>query len=184
MTQQWLLPRPWHSRRRGLVLAVPMLVSLGLSACSPALNWRSAALGELALTLPCKPDRAQRMVPLGGHKLDMEMVGCEADGALFAVSRVAVPPGGDADQLQAQWQAASLLQMKAQGAPVLAPLSTSAHALPLRVLTASGEAGDGQTVQAHLAWVAVGAEVYHLAVYAARIRPEMAEPFFDGVKAR
>ena len=161
-----------------------MAMLLGLGACSPALNWRSVALGELALTLPCKPDRAQRIVPLGGQNLDMEMVGCEADGALFAVSRVGVPPSADAEQLRAQWQAASLLQMKVQGSPVLAPLSTSAQALPLRGLTASGQAGDGQAVQARLAWVAAGTDVYHFAVYAARITPEMAEPFFDGVKAR
>ena len=161
-----------------------MAMLLGLGACSPALNWRSVALGELALTLPCKPDRAQRTVPLGGKSLDMEMVGCEADGALFAVSRIGVPPGAGADELQLQWQAASLLQMKVQGSPVLAPLSTSAQSLPLRGLTASGQAGDGQALQARLAWVAAGTDVYHFAVYAARITPEMAEPFFDGVKAR
>ncbi len=184
MTQPVLRARPWYSRRRGLALAVCMLVLLGLGACSPALNWRRVALGDLALTLPCKPDHAQRTVLFGGQKLEMEMVGCEADGALFAVSRVAVPPGGDADRLQAQWQAASLLQMKAQGSPVVAPLSTSAQALPLRGLVASGQVADGQAVQARLAWVAAGAAVYHFAVYAARITPEMAEPFFDGVKAR
>lgn len=176
--------RLWRSRLGGLPWAVSALVSLGLTACSPALNWRSAALGELSLTLPCKPDRAQRTVPLGGQSLDMEMVGCEADGALFAVSRVGVPPGGDAEQLQAQWQAASLLQMQALGSPVLAPLSTSAQALPLRGLAASGRAGDGRAVQARLAWVAAGTDIYHFAVYAARITPEMAEPFFEGVKAR
>lgn len=176
--------RLWRSPLRGLVLALSTLISLGLAACSPALNWRNAALGELSFTLPCKPDRAQRAVPLGGQSLDMEMVGCEADGALFAVSRVGVPPGTDAEQLQAQWQAASLLQMKAQGSPFLAPLNASAQALPLRGLTASGKAGDGQVVQARLAWVAAGTGVYHFAVYAARIAPEMVEPFFDGVKAR
>jgi len=175
-----------RSRLGGLALAASALISLGLAACSPALNWRSVALGELALTLPCKPDRAQRTVALGGQRMDMEMemLGCEADGALFAVSRVAVPSGGDADRLQAQWQAASLLQMKAQGSPVLAPLSTSAQALPLRGLTASGLGGDGTAVQARLAWVAAGTDLYHFAVYAARITPEMAEPFFEGVKAR
>lgn len=168
--------------RMGLVLIGVML--LGLGACSPSLNWRSVALGDLALTLPCKPDRAQRAVPMGVQNLDMEMVGCEADGALFAVSRVGVPPGSDAEQLQAQWQAASLLQMKAQGSPVLAPLSTNAQALPLRGLTASGQAADGRTLQARLAWAAAGTDVYHFAVYAARITPEMADPFFDGVKVR
>ena len=100
---------------------------------------------------------------------------------LVAQGRIELKVLGSA---QALAQAASLLQMKAQGSPVLAPLSTSAQALPLRGLTASGQAGDGQAVQARLAWVAAGTDVYHFAVYAARITPEMAEPFFDGVKAR
>ena len=180
-----------HLRRRlvgrcvpGPGVALSVLVSLGVAACSPALNWRSVGLGELALTLPCKPDRAQRTVTLEGQSLDMEMVGCQADGALFAVSRVMVPPGSDAEQLQTQWQAASLVQMQAQGSPVLAPLSANPQALPLRGLTASGQTRDGKVVQARLAWVAAGSEVYHLAVYAPRMTPEIADPFFEGAKAR
>lgn len=184
MIHQLLRWRPVRGCVRGRGVGLSVLVLSGAVACSPALNWRSVALGELALTLPCKPDRAQRTVTLGGQSLDMEMVGCQADGALFAVSRVNVPPGGDAEQLQARWQAASLLQMKAQGGPVLAPLSASPQTLPLRGLTASGQSSDGQAVQARLAWVAAGSEVYHLAVYAPRITSEMADPFFEGAKAR
>ena len=56
---------------------------LGLAACSPALNWRTVALPEAALTitLPCKPDHATRKVELAGTPVDLSMVGCEADGA-------------------------------------------------------------------------------------------------------
>ena len=170
--------------RLGALFALAMALGLGLGACSPALNWRSVTLGDVALALPCKPDHAQRKVSLGGENLEMDMVGCEADGALFAVSRLSLPKAQSADQLQAHWQSATLQLMKAQGEPVLAPPDARPHRLPLRMLSASGQATDGRAVQARLAWVAAGPDMYHFAVYATRITPEMAEPFFDGVKAR
>jgi hypothetical protein len=112
----------------------------------------------------------------------MEMVGCEADGALFAASRIRLPSGSDAGQLQAQWQAASLQQMKAQGEPKREPVTTHAPAMVIQQITASGRGSDGKALQARLAWVVSGADLYHLAVYAARVSPELAEPFFDGMK--
>ena len=158
------------------------VVGLGATACSPALNWRNVTLGDLALSLPCKPDHAQRKVPMDGQELAMEMVGCEADGALFAVSRVGVPASLPADQLQALWQKAALQQMRAEDRLDVAPLAVRPRSVALRVLSVLGQSADGQPVQARLAWVAAGTDIYHFAVYAARITPEMAEPFFDGVK--
>jgi len=109
------------------------------------------------------------------------MVGCEADGALFAASRIHLSPGADPSQLQAQWQAASLQQMKAQGDPKIDPPNTHARTLAMQQLTASGQSRDGKALQARLAWVVSGADLYHLAVYATRVSPEVAEPFFDGI---
>ncbi len=109
------------------------------------------------------------------------MVGCEADGALFAASRIRLPPGADPSQLQAQWQAASLQQMQARGEPKREPLNTRAPAMAAQQIAASGQGSDGKALQARLAWVVHGADLYHLAVYAAHVSPEMAEPFFDGM---
>ena len=152
-----------------------------LCACNPTLNWRRVPLGDMAVTLPCKPDHTQRSLPWGGQALEMEMVGCEADGALFAASRIHLPPGADPSQLQAQWQAASLQQMKAQGVPKLEPLTTHVPAMASQQIAADGQGSDGKALQARLAWVVSGGDLYHLAVYAARVSPEMAEPFFDGM---
>jgi hypothetical protein len=159
---------------------------LVLAACSPTLNWRTVALGDIALELPCKPDHAQRQVTLSEQKLEMEMemVGCEADGALFAVSRVVLPQALTTDQLQSHWQTATLQQMKAQGNSSVALENASAQRPSLKMLNASGQTPDGRAVQARLAWAVEGAGIYHFAVYAPRITPEMAEPFFDGIKAR
>ena len=164
--------------------AVALVLVLGLSACSPPLNWRTVALGDIALELPCKPDHAQRQVTLGEQKLEMDMVGCEADGALFAVSRVVLPKALTTDQLQAHWQTATLQQMKTQGNPSVAPENPRHQAPSLKMLSAAGQTPDGRAVQARLAWAKAGAGLYHFAVYAPRITPEMAEPFFDGIKAR
>lgn len=177
-------PRLSIKRRRAgrALLATAVVLGLGLAACSPALNWRSVALGDGTVSLPCKPDRAQRTVALGASPTPMEMVGCEADGALFAVSRVALASAADASRVQAQWQAASLLQMRSQSEPTANEASRAgSKALSLRVLSAVGQRGDGQPVQARLAWVVVGHDLFHLAVYAPVIAPDMSEPFFDGV---
>ena len=70
-----------------------------LGACSPALDWRTVELEGLRTVLPCKPDRAARDVVLGELPVRMSMAGCEAQGALFAISQVAVPVGTDAADL-------------------------------------------------------------------------------------
>lgn len=165
-----------HPIRSSLCLGVALLC-----ACSPALNWRHVPLGDMAVTLPCKPDRTQRTVQWGDKSLEIEMVGCEAGGALFAASRVHLPPGADASQLQGQWQAASLQQMNARGEPTLESQPTSTRSIAMQQLTASGRGRDGKVLQARLAWATSGAEMYHLAVYAAQVSSEMAEPFFDGI---
>lgn len=164
--------------------ARPLAIILVLSAvaCSPALNWRSVTLGEQNVTLPCKPDRGQRTVPLGAYSVAMEMVGCEADGALFAVSLVRVPDGVDAGVLQAQWQAASLQQMRSQPG-LQQPLAVAGPPnSAMRAISAQGQGADGRPVQASLAWLTVGGELVQLAVYAPRLTQELTEPFFAGVR--
>ena len=167
----------------GAVWVWAVLATLCLAGCSPALNWRTVSLGDGTVTLPCKPDRAQRTVQLGGHALEMEMVGCEADGAMFAVSRVRLAPELNADQVRLLWQAASLQQMKGQASAVMPAPSVRAQALQLDIVNATGQGGDGRPVKARLAWLARGVDLLHLAVYAPLITPEMAEPFFDGIQS-
>ena len=65
-----------------------LLTLAALQACTPALNWRQVQLQDLKARLPCKADTATRPVPLAATPLDLQMMGCEADGALFAISYV------------------------------------------------------------------------------------------------
>lgn len=157
---------------------------LALAACSPALNWRSVSIGELGVTLPCKPDRVQRAVVLAGYSVEMEMIGCEADGALFAVSRLAVPKALAPEALQAQWQTAILLQMRGEADQKASHDTTAgARKMPLRLVSAKGQTTNGRELQALLAWLTWGSDMFHFAVYAPRLTGEMTEPFFDGIRA-
>jgi len=165
-----------QSIRISLLVAVAVLL-----ACNPVLNWRRVPLGDMAVTLPCKPDHTQRIVQWAGQSLEMEMVGCEADGALFAASRIHLPAGTDSSQLQAQWKTASLQQMKSLGEPTPEPTMSRSRTVVMEQIAASGQGSDGKALQARLAWTLSGANLYHLAIYAARVSPEMAEPFFDGI---
>ena len=84
-----------------------------LASCTSTLNWRELPLpptGAHAL-LPCKPDRAERSVPLGGVPTDLVVIGCDAGGATFAVMAALVPPGRAPDALLQGWQQATLSNM-------------------------------------------------------------------------
>ncbi len=155
---------------------------LAAAACSPSLNWRNATLDGLRFSLPCKPDTAERPVVLDGHSLSMAMAGCQADGALFAVSRIALPPGTEAAPLLLQWRQATLARMQA-GPATERTLPASAQGSPAMVIyAASGRNPQGEPVQAQLVWLQSGTTLFHLALYASRISAEMQEPFLSAVQ--
>lgn len=160
-------------------------LAVALCACSPALNWRNVIVGSVRFTLPCKPDQAERDVVLGGVSRTLEMRGCEADGALFAVSRIEVESSADAAVLVQAWRAAALAALQATPASIedLTPPTyrgvPDAHALAW--LRAQGRQPQGGDVQAQLGWLVVGREVFHLAVYAPHLVPAAVAPMMTDV---
>ena len=158
---------------------------LGLAACSPSLNWRTVPVEQLAALLPCKPDHAVRTVDLGGAQQTLSMWGCEAGGALFAISHLHVGSAASSQPMIAAWQQAALRNISgstAQTLPFQAPaLAGQTPALGTMVRT-SGKRADGQVVQAQWAWISQGADVYHLAVYAPALTPSMTETFFTELR--
>ncbi len=167
-----------------------MLRSLGffviggvlLAGCSPTLNWREVRVdGGLQALLPCKPDHGSRKMTLGGQEAELQMTGCEAGGALFAVAHIDLGDAGKAGVAQAQWQAAMLANMQA-AAPQLAPYRLKGAAVqpaPL-YLSVQGRRTDGSAVTAQGVWFSQGAHLYHAVIYADKVGPDMAEPFFSG----
>ena len=167
--------------RRHCWRTLPALV-LALAGCSPSLNWRNATLDGLRFALPCKPDTAERPLRLDGLTLTIAMAGCQADGALFAVSRISLPSGAAAGPLLAQWQQATLARMQA-GPVTQRSVPASTQGSPAMVIyAASGRNTQGEPVQAQLVWLQSGTTLFHLALYAPRIIAEMQEPFLSAVQ--
>jgi hypothetical protein len=149
------------------------------------LNWRNVILGGVRFTLPCKPDQAQRDVVLAGVSRTLEMRGCEADGALFAISRIALAPSDDAAALVQAWRTAALTALQAPPTAVEDMALPNYRRLPdaraMGGVRAQGRQPQGDAVQAQLAWLVVGREVFHLAVYAPRLVPSAVAPMMTDI---
>lgn len=159
-----------------------LIMALGLAGCTPALNWRAVNVEGVATWLPCKPDRAQRQLELGGQTIQMEMAGCEAQGVMYAVSHARVPVVSESDAVAVAWQNASLKQMQA-GAQQQAVFQTHGeNQIQGKFFKATGARSNGEILQAQLVWVVKGGEIFHLAMYAATLTAEQADPFFSEVK--
>lgn len=169
------------SRPSLLILSFSFL----LAACSPTLNWREVPLagGELKALLPCKPDKASRKQSLAAQEIDISMLGCEAGGALYAVSVAELGAPDKALAVQVQWQANLLGNMGATSSAnsSFAIKGATPQLDPVR-LTAVGVRPDGGPVQAQGVWFARGPHLYHAVIYAERISAEMSEPFFGGLE--
>lgn len=94
------------------VLAALALVALG-AACSPVFNWREVPLdGQVKAMLPCKPDRAERELPLApeGVTATLGMAGCMAGDATFAIAQWPHLSAEEAPARLKLWQAATRAQ--------------------------------------------------------------------------
>ena len=178
-----------------------LLGALLLSACNPTLNWRETRIKDTGLVamLPCKPDEGARVVSLGGRDVSLNMTGCDAGGATFAVAHATLEPASAAPAVLAQWRAATLANMGALSSREV-PLGAMPSAMPgatpssmpgtalkdgsnsLILVTAQGRRKDGSAVAMQGAWFAKDAQVFHAVVYAERISPEVTEAFFSGLK--
>lgn len=164
---------------------VLLLLSLALLACSPSLNWREVRLGggELKAVLPCKPDQATRRQSLAGYDVDLSMMGCEAGGGLYAISVIELGSLAQAHPIQAQWQTHLLATLQAQGAQRETYVIRGANAQPEALrLQAVGRSPEGRALTVQAVWFTRGQRLYHAALYAERLTPEMSEPFFGGME--
>lgn len=160
-------------RRAPLGVFVVFAVLL-LNACSPRLNWRETRIADADLTamMPCKPAHHQRSVPLAGLTVTMQMTACDADGATFAIAHASIPDASAAPEVLAQWRKITLANMGA---------GMAKESPPGARVTAQGKRGDGSPVMLQGTWFAQGSYVFHAAVYAPAITPEMSETFFSGL---
>jgi len=167
--------------------SVVLLSALALAACSPTFNWREVRPegSSLSLLLPCKPDKAEKIVPLGGQPTTLSMLGCDADGATFAVAMADVGDAARAAQVLAQWQDLTLANMKAAPAsrqPLPLNVPGASPGAPASRLQAQGQRADGTVVSGQAAYFAKGSQLFQVVMYAPHITPEVAETFFSSLK--
>lgn len=147
-------------------MASGLLLLAALTACSPSLNWREVQLGNLRALLPCKPDTASRPVLLGGQTLVMDMAGCEAAGALYAISRVRAADATQAGALLQAWRQDSVAKFKLRA---LHPVANSGNEQTSLDLVVDGQRADGSPLQARFKWLQAGADVYQIAAWAGHL---------------
>ncbi|MCO5105073.1 MAG: hypothetical protein M9919_13845 [Burkholderiaceae bacterium] len=171
-------------------LAQSLVVAL-LIGCSPALEWRTLPLSDLALEvgLPCKPERAQRDVPLVGQTVKMTMQSCEAAGVTFAVACAALAQPSGAGAALAHWRAAVLAAAQAQDAKDEPFQPHGALGLPQSVRTrATGVLPQGGAMQLQAAWFArvrqSSVDVCHAMVYGSELPRALADVFFEALVLR
>jgi hypothetical protein len=168
-----------------LVTHLAALLAISLAACTPSLNWRDVrnASGELGALLPCKPDRGSRDLPLAGRAVPVQMLGCEADGALFAIASAQLPVGTPPDLALSQWSAATLANIKASAQQTTPFVPAGGLLLASSVLVvASGQRPDGSTVQSRAVYFAQGQRVYQAVVYADKLNTQATDTFFSSFK--
>ena len=160
---------------------------MALIACTPAFNWRDVRLenSRLSLLLPCKPDKAQKNVPLGGQPTVLTMTGCDAGGATFAAAMADLGDAAKAASVLAQWQALTLANMKAspQATQLVAlKLPGATSQVPAVLVKAQGQRADGSAVTGQAAYFAQGSQVFQAVLYAGKISPDVSETFFSSLK--
>ena len=170
-------------------LAAFVLAAVALAACSPTFNWREVQVGDdgLIALLPCKPDRATRNLPLGAEAVAVDMAGCQAGGATFAVAHATAGSAAQAESWMLSWRAATRAQLP--GAPVTETAAVlpraAAWPAPARLDT-QGPASGGPAEAMHVLWFARqrpdGVSLYQATVLGTPSSAEALATFFEGLR--
>lgn len=170
---------------RRFLLASLLLAGLGLTGCSPTFNWREVRVEPTALKamLPCRPDKASRRVPMAGRQVELEVLGCEAGGATFAVMFADIGDPSRAGEALTQWKIATLGNLRSSSAQERAFLPPGAQGLrQSQLVVASGQRADGSKVDSQAAYFARGSQVFQAVIYADGLTPQMSVNFFSELK--
>jgi len=176
-----LVPRSWPALSAATA-------AVALAACSPTFNWRETPIADAGLVamLPCKPDRADRALPLGAESVKVDMAGCEAGGATFAIAHASAGSPEQAEAWLRAWRAATRNQLgnaQVTEAPATLKRATAAPA-PVK-LDAQPEQQGAATVQ--VLWFAQSQRDGRVSLYQATVlgrpsAPDAAKTFFDGLR--
>ena len=157
-----------------------------LAGCSPTFNWRQVPVGDagVVVMLPCKPDRATRQLPLGTEDIPVDMAGCHAGGATFAVAHATARSADQAEAWMRAWRAATRSQLggaEVAEAAAIVPRAAASPA-PARLDTVERSAAGA----AHVLWFAQqradGMALYQATVLGSPSSAEALTTFFEGMR--
>ena len=162
-------------------MAMPALL---LAACSPTYNWRELRPDGAALlaTLPCKPDSAERDVPLIGEPVKLHMQSCTAGGQTYALAWAKLPNPDKAGEALAAWQGAALKSLQADPAQAQTWDAKVTGATISQAFKLKGKDHRGVSIDSQTVYFAAGERVYQAAVYGEKLTVQATEPFFAGLK--
>ena len=166
------------------VYGCAVIATASLAACNPTFNWRDVRLDDtrLSLLMPCKPDKAQKTVPLGGQPTELLLLSCDAGGVTFALAVADVKDDAKTTATLNTWQSATLANIKAAPNSSSSAVKLTGLASGAVVTQANGQRTNGQPVASQAAYFAQGSQVFQAVMYADKISPDVADTFFSSLK--
>jgi len=175
--------------RSGLAVLVAAAAAF-FAACSPTFNWREVPIGDAGVIalLPCKPERATRDLPFGTGSIPIDMAGCKAGGATFAVAHARAESAEQAELWLRAWHAATrnrLTDTPVVESPVALARAASSPS-PARLDTQGADAA-ARAAATHVLWFAHyspdgSASIYQATVSGSPSSTEAVATFFEGFR--
>ena len=119
---------------------------------------------------------------MAGLPTELMLLSCDAGGMTFAVAVADVKDASSVAAALAQWQRATLANMKAGAALAAVPLKLPGLASGAALIKATGQRPNGQAVRSQAAYFAQGTLVFQVAMYADNLSADAADTFFSGLK--
>lgn len=170
--------------RRVRVLGAASILAFGLSACSPALDWREVrpeGSGAVAW-FPCKPASQSREVLLAGVNVRLTLHACAAGQVTYALAHgdIRDPARVGAALVELQASAVTNVVGIVQAQRAARVEGSTPNPAAMRV-SLSGRRPDGTALHEELAVFARGTRVYQVMLLGEQLSPEAIDTFFDGV---
>lgn len=165
--------------------AVAWLAVGWLCACAPTLDWRQVRPPGWSLTaaLPCRPDVAERAVPLAGPPVALGLWSCRAGDHLFAIaSAEVVDParvGPALQALSASAQANLAAQVESDQPAQVRGMTPQPAARHQRL---AGRRPDGQALRAQLLVFSFGTRVYQVTVLGPQVDEALMRPLLEALE--
>ncbi|HEX2540465.1 MAG TPA: hypothetical protein VHM00_05220 [Caldimonas sp.] len=164
-----------------------LLLGLVVAGCFPTFDWREARpeRSGAALLFPCRPDRHERVVPLAGAAVRMQLHSCKAGGLTFSLALADVAEPLRVAPTLLAWRQLTVENIVGKAALLGEPKVAGATPNPeARTVRIDGRLPDGRPVVVHAAFFVKGLRVYQASVVGQTEPPprESLETFFTAIR--